>query len=283
MAEPTRPQITTKKTQVSLCDTVPIEIWYTVMSFLPLSQLSRLSKVSRLFRRMVTQHSLWNEIIKRAGLSNRIPEEGRQRQQQQQYQLKFYDAILSRYSKYICEFCGIYCARKMGAMMNLPVIIHSVDMIVSLCRDCRVHHFKRFPEPERDKSQLMLPIYSAMVEYALTVYDLKHLAYVYSENDHVKHYKQVDVFSLARTVHGGEIGIARALMCSLNSFRIVSVQHTKIDIGGSCSREYARKKLIQYRCESRGLRIDHGSDVYQQYILLGVGSVEATLLSFERS
>lgn len=276
MTKPTRPQVTTIKNRVSQCDTVPIEIWYTIMSFLPLSQLSRLSKVSRLFRRMVTQHSLWNEIIKRAGLSNRIPED-------EAHQLKFYDTILSRYSKYICEFCGIYCARNMGAMMNLPVTIYSVDMIVSLCRDCRVYYFKRYPEPERDTSQLLLPIYSAMVEYALTVYDLRHLAYVYAGKDRVKHYKQLDVLALARTVHGGEIGITRALMCSLTSFRIVSVQHTKMNIGGSCSREYARKKLIQYRCKSRGLKIDHGSDVYQQYIALGVGSVEATLLSFEGS
>ncbi|KAG2204559.1 hypothetical protein INT47_012618 [Mucor saturninus] len=121
-----------------------------------------------------------------------------------------------------------------------------------------------------------------MVEYALAEYELKQLSCAYHGSSInvaplVKHYDERDVIVLARKIHGGEIGITRALMCSLNMFRPLSLQHTKVDSGGSCSREYARKMLISKRCQSTGQSINYSCITYQEYILSGVGSVATTL------
>ncbi|KAI7884121.1 uncharacterized protein EV154DRAFT_522362 [Mucor mucedo] len=270
---------------ISNQELMPHELWHKVISYLPLSQICRLGKVSRKFRGLVTQHSVWRDICQRAGLLSRIPHNN-----------TIYETILSRYSKYICELCGMYCARKVGSMVSLPVIIESFDMIISLCRDCRVQFYQSYPEPERDlpKRKMIypiscewmkchtLPLYSAMVEYALAEYELKQLSCAYHGSSInvaplVKHYDERDVIVLARKIHGGEIGITRALMCSLNMFRPLSLQHTKVDSGGSCSREYARKMLISKRCQSTGQSINYSCITYQEYILSGVGSVATTL------
>lgn len=266
-------------------DLMPHELWYKVISYLPLSQICRLGKVSRKFRGLVTQHSIWKDIAEKAGLLSRIPHNN-----------TIYEIILNRYSKYICELCGMYCARKLGSLVSLPVTVESFDMIISLCRDCRVYFYQSYPEPDRDmpKRKIIYPVscermryytlslYSAMVEYALAEYELQQLSCSYHGSSinvapPVKHFDERDVIILARTIHGGEIGITRALMCSLNMFRPLSLQHTKVDSGGSCSREYARKMLILNRCQTKGLSIDYSCLTYQEYMLSGVGSVASTL------
>lgn len=264
---------------------MPHELWHKVISYLPLSQICILGKVSRKFRGLVTRHTMWKDIAKRAGVLSRIPQHS-----------TIYETILNRYSKYICELCGIYCARKIGSMVSLPVIVESFDMIMSLCRDCRVCFYQSYPEPDRDLPKRMmiypiscewmkyhtLPLYSAMVEYALAEYELKQLSCAYHGSSInvaplVKHYDERDVIALARKIHGGEIGITRALMSSLTMFRPLSLQHAKVDNGGSCSREYARKMLIMNRCQTKGQSINHNCKTYQNYILSGVGSVATTL------
>jgi hypothetical protein len=268
--------------QQSVCfiSKLPTEILFRIFDFLPISQLYRLGKVSTRFRQVVQNYDLFQDITKRAHLRLEPGESD-------------YTLCL-KYSKQICELCGFLSRRDaVGSSICLPIIIESDSIVLSLCLPCRKGYYKVHPEPsrpiperhqvwiegnERHLRHYSLPMFTAMIEYALTRQDLSKLNHAVHENPapSVRHYIESEVAELARSIHGGDVGIYQEIASSLLQYRNNSYQIK------SCSRDRTRRRLVTQRAQERNIRFIPESGVFIDYVLFGKGGVDAVLEDMQR-
>ncbi|KAI8875686.1 hypothetical protein K501DRAFT_289252 [Backusella circina FSU 941] len=259
---------------------LPTEILFRVFDFLPISQLYRIGKVSTRLRQLVPQYNIFQDIAKRAYLKSRPGE-------------SYYTLCLA-YSKQICELCGFLSRRDaVGSSICLPVIIESDDIVLSLCLPCRKAYYKSHPEPTRplperqhihmeDNEQHLrhysLPMFTAMIEYALTRQDLANLNHAIHVNPapSVRYYIESEVAELARSIHGGDVGIYQEIASSLLQYRINPYQIK------SCSRDRTRRRLVAERAQEENIKFIPESGVFIDYVLFGRGSVKAVLQDMQR-
>jgi hypothetical protein len=268
--------------QQSVCfiSKLPTEILFRIFDFLPISQLYRLGKASARFRQVVQNYDLFQDITKRAHLRLEPGESD-------------YTLCL-KYSKQICELCGFLSRRDaVGSSICLPIIIESDSIVLSLCLPCRKGYYKVHPEPsrpiperhqvwiegnERHLRHYSLPMFTAMIEYALTRQDLSKLNHAVHENPtpSVRHYIESEVAELARSIHGGDVGIYQEIASSLLQYRNNLYQIK------SCSRDRTRRRLVKQRAQERDIRFIPESGVFIDYVLFGKGNVDAVLEDMQR-
>jgi hypothetical protein len=121
-------------------------------------------------------------------------------------------------------------------------------------------------------------MFTAMIEYALTRQDLAKLSHAIHENPapSVRHYIESEVAELARSIHGGDVGIYQEISSSLLQYRNSSYQIK------ACSRDRTRRKLVAQRAQERDIRFIPESDVFIDYVLFGKGSVDAVMEDMQR-
>ncbi|KAG0292731.1 hypothetical protein BGZ96_003755 [Linnemannia gamsii] len=209
--EPSKPIIINKSDPFSV---LPTELWHEVMSYLPLSQISKASTVSKGWLEGTRSLPVWREVCTRAALGK----------PKKKYLTHM--SLVCAQSFWICEHC-LTMNNGRGSDIPMPVEIHGLaNERQMLCRDCRCQYYKKHPEETKVRKNVVNSygeyIYQRDVRitktqacdsFHLREEDLESLDCREKRNPHYRNaapmrlYLENQVQERALKVHGGWIGI----------------------------------------------------------------------------
>ncbi|KAF9089029.1 hypothetical protein BGX29_012258 [Mortierella sp. GBA35] len=191
---------------------LPTELWQEVLSYLSLSQLSKISTVSKNWLEGTRSLQVWRDICEKGNLG------------QPKKKYRTHMALVCSQSYWICEQCLSHHAGK-NADIPLPVEIEELaGEKRMLCHPCRLKYFRKHPEEIKRRSygndKNGNPIYEnnkitktdACAMYYLTDEDLWLVDCETRQNPHYRYaapmrlFLEEDVQARALEVHGGRIG-----------------------------------------------------------------------------
>ncbi|KAF9083034.1 hypothetical protein BGX23_011840 [Mortierella sp. AD031] len=191
---------------------LPTELWQEVLPYLSLSQLSKISTVSKNWLEGTRSLQVWRDICEKGNLG------------QPKKKYRTHMALVCSQSYWICEQCLSHHAGK-NADIPLPVEIEELaGEKRMLCHPCRLKYFRKHPEEIKRRSygndKNGNPIYEnnkitktdACAMYYLTDEDLWSVDCETRQNPHYRYaapmrlFLEEDVQARALEVHGGRIG-----------------------------------------------------------------------------
>ncbi|KAI8604182.1 hypothetical protein EDD21DRAFT_366928 [Dissophora ornata] len=145
---------------LSLPRHVPVEIWEVVCSYLPPSQLARLSRVSRVMYEVVCGLRLWKDWFDDLVDNTKIRYDDLAKFHPKDHHPAVYMLYLFARSFVLCEECrGAYQQRFDAGFMNFPLPVQmevddhmikdtriTMQWTVRLCVKCRRKHYLQHPE-----------------------------------------------------------------------------------------------------------------------------------------
>ncbi|KAF8934887.1 hypothetical protein BGZ58_005364 [Dissophora ornata] len=191
------------------CLMFPTEVWHQILSFLPLSQVARISMVSMAWLDGSRNYPVWKTICQ----TNKALGEPK-------IKYRSYMALVCSRSCWICDQCYSYSTGK-GRASNIPLPVANADdgeSIWLMCHACRLEYYNRLPETLEIKDTYRqqkerITKTDACCTYHLSDADLLGLLYQQRRNPHYRNafpmrlYYRHDVLERALNVHGGWVGV----------------------------------------------------------------------------
>ncbi|KAF9978076.1 hypothetical protein BGZ73_003816 [Actinomortierella ambigua] len=184
---------------------LPSEVWNTILARLYMRDLFTLTRVSKGFFTLVEELPIWKQIWATSQLPELKPRVART-----------YMAMVSRFGESICELCHCYSypGRKHPADTPLPVLFtrtYSPDRHVWICLTCR----RSMPRPRLEwgnsSNSRILTKADAADTYVLPRGELWDAVSCGRRPDGLVFF-ELDVFARALWYHGGEVGLAYAML-----------------------------------------------------------------------
>ncbi|KAF9436068.1 hypothetical protein BGZ76_004886 [Entomortierella beljakovae] len=192
------------------CSVFPTEIWHKILDLLPLSQVAKISVLSKTWLYGSRAYPAWKNICDN---EKKIGSPG--------FKYKNHMALVCSQCFWICDQCHSFSnGRPIASAIPLPVPKQDNDNIIwRLCRPCRINYYRKFPEESQcvdDSWGNRVTKTRASSHFHLTDYDLDSLGYEERRNPHyrsaypMKLYELDEVEALALATHGGWIGVTAA-------------------------------------------------------------------------
>ncbi|KAG0300374.1 hypothetical protein BGZ98_009239 [Dissophora globulifera] len=192
------------------CVVFPTEVWHQILSFLPLSQVAKISVVSKAWLDGSRTYPVWHVVCQ----SHKALGEPKRK-------YRSHMALVCSKSYWICDLCHSYTTGK-GNASEIPLPVENVDdnnFVWLLCHGCRIEYYIRHPEPLREVQDLYewqknkITKTDACCTYYLADEDLYGLDYQERRNPHYRSgypmrlYNRYTVQKRALKVHGGWVGV----------------------------------------------------------------------------
>ncbi|KAG0377668.1 hypothetical protein BGX24_005670 [Mortierella sp. AD032] len=186
---------------------IPVEILQQILSWLPLSEIARVSMVSKAWLDAVHYLSVWKTICEVAGLG------------EPKKKYRTHMALACANSFWICSRCYSYTNAKTHRA-NLPLPVKDADdngQVHMLCLECRRGYYLIHPEPLKKgvyRSEFSwIPEAGSIapngisINYDLSESQLRELGTVGRSGQGLPLYDRSEVQRLALRVHGGWVGV----------------------------------------------------------------------------
>ncbi|KAF9540102.1 hypothetical protein EC957_004655 [Mortierella hygrophila] len=240
------------------------------------SEQSVLASVNKEWRSRIYHLSVWQKICEAAGLAlpaNELEAHG--------YEKPNYYQLAHENADMICEQC-YKITRPAGSFRALPVAVTDavVPYMIRMCHDCRVDYYIDHPEPVPDDvttykagEYTVTPRMTkgdAMKTYLLSDSDVMSLPYeigrnpYFGPNSSMYLIEEQHVLSLARQIHGGDIGIAAARSDSEYTGRKIPESHDDVI--------KHRRNLLRSMLHDKGLHLPEHAAICSIYIETGLGN-----------
>jgi hypothetical protein len=118
------------------CSVLPVEVWQQILSYLPPSQMAKISLVSKTWLGYTRSHPIWKTICKKGDLG--VPKR----------KYKSFMALACANSYWTCEFCYSH-TRGWPNMYNIPLPVPIDELggeFRSLCAACRMNYYSTHDE-----------------------------------------------------------------------------------------------------------------------------------------
>ncbi|KAF9348989.1 hypothetical protein BGX26_012655 [Mortierella sp. AD094] len=194
------------------CSLFPTEVWQHILGFLPLSQVAKISAVSKTWLDGSRSFPAWKVIC-----------DAHKALGKPKIKYRTYMALACSKSCWVCDKChSISTGRGNASEIPLPVADEDDnDAIWNLCHSCRRDYYRRHPEPQRedlnrDWRGSKITKTDACDMYHLSDNDLDGLYYDECRNPYyrgaypMKLFDREEVQDLALRVHAGWVGISAA-------------------------------------------------------------------------
>ncbi|KAG0000185.1 hypothetical protein BGZ80_009421 [Entomortierella chlamydospora] len=194
------------------CSLFPTEIWQQILGFLPLSQVAKISSVSKAWLDGSRSFPAWKAICDACKALG-----------QPKLKYRTHMALACSRSCWICDKCHSYSNGRLKASdIPLPVADEDDDDFVwSLCHSCRSDYYHRHPEPWHEKMNRnwrgdKITKTDACDMFHLSANDLDGLYYDECRNPYyrgaypMKLFDRQEVQELALRVHAGWVGVSAA-------------------------------------------------------------------------
>ncbi|KAG0041234.1 hypothetical protein BGZ83_002120 [Gryganskiella cystojenkinii] len=212
---------------------LPPEILLRVVSFLYVSDRCVLMSVDRTFTDLVPRDFSWHKILRPITASDECADEIRAVRHRADHM-----ALVCALSLLICEECLKFSGfgpHPSKAVLPLPVWDGSQSKIISMCVDCRCHHFEVSPEPDIDTERIKGRLRVSMLH---SMYPGSRHYFAASPLFPHKTLPMVEVHRRMRMVHGGDCGILASRLSAevpvnLTKGKLARLAHQEQDHDGN--------------------------------------------------
>ncbi|KAG0365243.1 hypothetical protein BGZ54_006734 [Gamsiella multidivaricata] len=192
------------------CSVLPTETWHRILAFLPLSQVAKISSVSKAWLDGSRSLSIWRAACEQGNLG------------EPKKKYRTHMALACSQANRICDRC--YCVspkRSRASAAPLPVSdADDQEAVWALCLKCRQQYYDIHPEPLRDieaveqgKKKRRMTVTKACNIFHLTDDEIYELEFEEHRNPHyasaspMKLFDRFEVQQCALEAHGGWVGI----------------------------------------------------------------------------
>ncbi|KAG0365246.1 hypothetical protein BC939DRAFT_502895 [Gamsiella multidivaricata] len=203
------PQLQCPVNRSDPCSLFPTEVWHQILAILPLSQVAKISIVSKTWLDGSRLLPIWKTVCEK----NRLGEPKKK--------YRSHMALVCSKSYWICDRCQSYSNGKpRGSDLPLPIANQDDQGLVwMLCHSCREQYYDRWEEPLREGTDLCEHEEERITKtYAKSTYyipeeKLDSMEYELRPNPHswsappMRLYDTIDVQSCAVRYHAGWVGV----------------------------------------------------------------------------